>query len=155
MEGFYAAFTRFTDNRMEAYRPKLLDRPASSTAHPGHMFRFLLILSLLAALPAVAQEGGAEEGKASWYGGQHVGRKTASGEIFTRHLLTAAHKTLPLGTLVRVTNLANHRSIVVKINDRGPYITGRVIDLSERAARDLAMYDSGVAEVSLERISLP
>ena len=119
------------------------------------MSRFLLILSLLAAVPSVAQEGGAEEGKASWYGGQHVGRKTASGEVFTRHLLTAAHKTLPLGTLVRVTNLANHRSIVVKINDRGPYIEGRVIDLSERAARDLAMYESGVAEVSLERISLP
>jgi rare lipoprotein A len=113
------------------------------------MSRFLLILSLLAAWPSLA-----EEGKASWYGGKHVGRKTASGEIFTRHLLTAAHKTLPLGSLVRVTNLRNHRSIVVKINDRGPFIEGRIIDLSERAARDLLMFKDGVAEVSLEQISL-
>ena len=113
--------------------------------------RFIfLILAALAALPIHA-----EEGTASWYGGKHVGRKTASGEIFTRHLLTAAHRTLPLGTLVRVINLRNNRSIVVKINDRGPYVGGRVIDLSERAARDLAMFEDGVAEVRLERISFP
>src|SRR5271165_7150658 len=101
------------------------------------MSRFRLILVSLAAalflgnLPVHA-ESPVMSGKASWYGGHHVGRKTASGEIFTRHLLTAAHRSLPLGTLVRVTNLQNHRSIVVKINDRGPYIDGRVIDLSER-----------------------
>jgi rare lipoprotein A len=87
---------------------------------------------------------------ASWYGGRHVGRPTASGEIFTRHLRTAAHKDLPLGTLVRVVNLRNHRSVVVRINDRGPFVAGRIIDLSERAARDLQMMAAGIVEVAIE-----
>jgi rare lipoprotein A len=114
--------------------------------------RFLLFFLpvLLIGLPTHAE---GVIGKASWYGGHHVGRKTASGEIFTRTLRTAAHRDLPLGSLVRVTNLANHRSVVVRINDRGPYIDGRVIDLSERAARDLDMMREGVVEVSLETIS--
>jgi rare lipoprotein A len=111
-------------------------------------------LLLLGGLPVHAEEAGVT-GKASWYGGHHVGRRTASGEIFTRHLRTAAHKDLPLGTKVRVTNLQNRRSVVVRINDRGPYIDGRIIDLSERAARDLGMLRQGVAEVRLETISAP
>lgn len=90
------------------------------------------------------------EGVASWYGHQHVGRPTANGEIHSAHLRTAAHRNLPFGTLVRVTNLRNGRTSVVRINDRGPYVGGRTIDLSEKAARDLAMIDDGLVPVRLE-----
>ncbi|MTJ82140.1 MAG: septal ring lytic transglycosylase RlpA family protein [Telmatospirillum sp.] len=87
---------------------------------------------------------------ASWYGGQHAGRSTASGEIHSLVQRTAAHRTLPFGTMVRVTNLRNGRTSVVRINDRGPYVGGRSIDLSERAARDLGMTGEGLARVKLE-----
>jgi rare lipoprotein A len=89
-------------------------------------------------------------GIASWYGRQHAGRPTASGEIHSIHLRTAAHRSLPFGTLLKVTNLKNGLSSVVRINDRGPYVAGRAIDLSERAARDLAMQNDGLAPVRLE-----
>jgi rare lipoprotein A len=92
-------------------------------------------------------------GVASWYGGVHAGRATASGEAHSPALRTAAHRNLPFGTLVRVTNLDNGRSAVVRVNDRGPFVAGRVIDLSESAARDLAMLDSGLASVRLEVLS--
>ena len=90
------------------------------------------------------------EGLASWYGPGFVGRKTASGELFTSAEFTAAHKTLPFNTRVRVTNLANGRNVVVRINDRGPFKPGRVIDLSRVAAQRLDMVGSGVARVRLE-----
>lgn len=90
------------------------------------------------------------EGQASYYGARHHGRKTASGERFNKNALTAAHKTLPFGSKVRVTNLRNQRSVVVRINDRGPYAKRRVIDLSEQAAREIGMIRSGVAPVRLE-----
>jgi rare lipoprotein A len=86
---------------------------------------------------------------ASWYGD----RRTASGERFHPGALTAAHRRLPFGTFVRVTNLRNNRSTIVRINDRGPYAKGRIIDLSKRAAVDLAMIDSGTARVRLEVLS--
>ena len=88
-------------------------------------------------------------GMASWYG---KGQMTASGERFNRHEMTAAHRTLPFGTLVRVTNTRNGKSVVVRINDRGPYGHGRIIDLSEAAAKKLDMIDAGVAPVTLEVI---
>lgn len=91
-------------------------------------------------------------GKASWYGPRFHGRKTASGEIFNQHELTAAHRSLPFGTKVRVTNLRNGKSVVVRINDRGPYAHGRVIDVSKAAAKHLGMLDSGLAQVRLERV---
>ncbi|MBX3022181.1 MAG: septal ring lytic transglycosylase RlpA family protein [Bdellovibrionales bacterium] len=87
-------------------------------------------------------------GKASWYGGKFHQRKTASGERFNMAALTAAHRTLPFGTTVRVTNKANGRSVNVRINDRGPFHGGRVIDLSAAAARSIGM--GGVGLVSLE-----
>ncbi|MDV2857821.1 septal ring lytic transglycosylase RlpA family protein [Oceanimonas smirnovii] len=90
------------------------------------------------------------EGKASYYGGRHHGRKTASGERFNKNDLTAAHKTLPFGTRVKVTNLRNNQVVVVRINDRGPYARGRVIDLSEQAAREVGMIRAGVVPVRLE-----
>lgn len=91
-----------------------------------------------------------QQGKASYYGSRHHGRKTASGEPFNKNALTAAHPKLPFGSLVRVTNLNNQRSIVVRINDRGPYAKGRIIDLSEQAARELNMIRAGVAQVKVE-----
>lgn len=93
-----------------------------------------------------------QQGKASYYGARHHGRKTASGEPFNKNALTAAHRTLPFGTRVRVTNLNNQQSIVVRINDRGPYAKGRIIDLSEQAAREINMIRVGVAKVKVERL---
>jgi rare lipoprotein A (peptidoglycan hydrolase) len=95
----------------------------------------------------------AVEGRASWYGPKFSGRKTANGEIFDPNQLTAAHKTLPFGTLVRVYNLDNGASVVVRINDRGPFKPGRVIDLSKAAAENLKMIASGTAHVRLEVVS--
>lgn len=90
------------------------------------------------------------KGLASWYGPGFHGRRSANGERFDQNALTAAHKTLPFGTLVRVTNLNNGTSVVVRINDRGPYAGSRVIDLSRRAAQEIGMLGSGVANVKLE-----
>ncbi len=89
-------------------------------------------------------------GGASWYGPGFHGRLTANGETFNSNHLTAAHRTLPFGTKLRVTNLNNGRSVVVRVNDRGPFIKGRIIDLSAAAARRIKMIDSGVASVRVE-----
>lgn len=92
------------------------------------------------------------EGLASWYGGKFHGQPTASGEIYDAGKLTAAHKSLPFGTLVRVVNLENGNSIVVRINDRGPFVAGRIIDLSQAAAATLGITGKGVAPVRLELV---
>jgi rare lipoprotein A len=92
-----------------------------------------------------------EQGRASWYGRRFQGRRTASGELFDMHALTAAHKTLPFGTLVRVRSLSNGREVVVRINDRGPYTKGRVIDLSQAAMAALKLRARGVIRVELLR----
>lgn len=89
-------------------------------------------------------------GPASWYGPQFHGRQTANGERFDMNQMTAAHRTLPFGTKVRVTNRSNGRSVVVRINDRGPFVGNRVIDLSRGAAQTVGMIDSGVALVKLD-----
>lgn len=94
----------------------------------------------------------AYNGKASWYGGRHHGGPTASGERFNKNAMTAAHRSFPMGTRVRVTNLRNGRSVIVRINDRGPYAKGRIIDLSEAAAKQLDMIEAGVVPVKLERL---
>lgn len=93
------------------------------------------------------------EGQASWYGQRHHGRRTASGERFDQHALTAAHRSLPFGSRAKVTHLRSQRSVVVRINDRGPYGRGRIIDLSRAAAERLGMLRSGVAPVRVERIA--
>lgn len=90
-----------------------------------------------------------ERGHASWYGGQFHGRRTASGENYDKYALTAAHKTLPFGTIVRVRSLKLGREVDVRINDRGPFSPGRVIDVSQAAAEALGLMGAGVAEVSL------
>jgi rare lipoprotein A len=99
---------------------------------------------------AGAQPTYAETGMASWYGRDHQGKKTAAGERFDMNKLTAAHRTLPLNTMVRVTNMQNRKTVKVRINDRGPYVKTRIIDLSSRAARELGMADDGTVEVRLE-----
>ncbi len=96
-----------------------------------------------------------EVGYASWYGKKFQGRPTASGEIFDMYKLTAAHRRLPLGTYVKVTNLSNGKSVIVKINDRGPYVKGRIIDLSYLAAKKIGMVKAGVAKVKIETVRLP
>ena len=94
--------------------------------------------------------GFTEQGIASWYGEEFHGQKTANGELFDMNALTAAHKTLPLPSLVRVTNLDNGRALVVRVNDRGPFVNGRIIDLSRRAAQVLGFYRSGTAKVRID-----
>lgn len=89
-------------------------------------------------------------GIASYYGGRWIGRKTANGEIYRKADLTAAHKTLPFNTMVRVTNQRNKKSVVLRINNRGPYIKGRILDVSVAAARELQMETSGLAKVTIE-----
>jgi rare lipoprotein A len=99
-----------------------------------------------------------QEGVASWYGVEFGGRPTASGEIFTPSQLTAAHPTLPFGTMLKVTNKQNNKSVVVRVNDRGPFVSARIIDLSQGAAEQLDIISTGTAPVlveSLEAIALP
>jgi rare lipoprotein A len=93
--------------------------------------------------------GREEIGDASFYAGRHQGKPTASGEAFDKNALTAAHRSLPFGTRLEVTNLENDRSVVVRINDRGPFVRGRIVDLSLAAAKALGMAKDGVARVRL------
>ena len=111
----------------------------------------LILLSAVALPGCRKQPTRVEEGIASYYGDRFHGRTTASGEAYDKQGLTAAHRTLPFGTGVKVTNLDNNRSVHVVITDRGPYVGGRIIDLSEAAARELGITeDDGVAPVRLE-----
>ena len=96
----------------------------------------------------------AETGQASWYGKAHHGQRTASGERFDMHALTAAHRTLPFGTIVRVTDLRSGRSVNVRINDRGPFRRDRIIDLSYEAARKLGFVARGTARVEIKVVKL-
>ena len=100
--------------------------------------------------PAEPQVRSVSQGEASWYGPGFFGNLTANGEIYSPGTMTAAHRTLPFGTRVRVTNLWNGRSAVVRINDRGPYVGQRVIDLGHGAAGELGLFHSGIAQVKLE-----
>ena len=99
-----------------------------------------------------SSEGYTETGVASWYGKKFHGKPTSSGEIYDMHEMTAAHKTLPLPTRVRVTNLTNGRSVIVKVNDRGPFIDNRIIDMSYSAAKQLDMIANGTALVEVEAL---
>lgn len=104
-------------------------------------FLFLITLSATAQI---------QTGKASYYADKFEGQPTASGEKYKASKLTAAHKTLPFGTKVKVTNLANNESVVVTINDRGPFVEGRIIDVSKAAAERLSFFNQGTADVRLE-----
>ena len=89
-------------------------------------------------------------GIASYYGGKFHGKRTASGEIFNKNAMTAAHRSLPFGTRVKVTNLRNGRTVLVRVNDRGPHVQGRMIDLSQAAARKIGLSRAGTVRVKLE-----
>ena len=104
---------------------------------------------------APTRVGAIETGVASWYGVPYHGRRAASGEIYDMEKLTAAHRSLPFETWVEVTNLSNGRSVGVRINDRGPFLHGRIIDLSQAAARDIGMLGPGTARVQLRVIAPP
>ena len=97
--------------------------------------------------PVVGQP---ERGLASWYGQNHQGKRTASGEIFNMYDLTAAHRTLPMNSRVKVTDLISGRSVIVRINDRGPFGRGRIVDLSYEAAKRLGFLQRGTTEVTIE-----
>ena len=99
--------------------------------------------------PLPSSRGFVQYGKASWYGAEFHGRPTASGDIFDMHAKSAAHKILPLGTVVKVINLSNKRHTIVRVNDRGPFVKGRVIDLSRAAAKEIDLLNPGVADVKI------
>ena len=103
--------------------------------------------------PLPDAQGFVEYGKASWYGTEFHGRPTASGRTYDMYAKTAAHKILPLDTMVRVVNLSNNKSIIVPVNDRGPFVKGRVIDLSYGAAKELDMIGPGVVDVRVEALA--
>ena len=107
------------------------------------------------ASPALADALGTQRGKASWYGTSAEGKKTANGEIFAKRAFSAAHKTLPFGTVVRVHNPGTRKQVLVRINDRGPFSKGRIIDLSKRAAENIQMLHAGVVPVVFEPVAGP
>ncbi|OQY36391.1 MAG: hypothetical protein B6229_10185 [Spirochaetaceae bacterium 4572_7] len=113
-----------------------------------------ILLTLFILIPTIAFSHELK-GNASWYGGKFIGRQTANGEKFDTEKLTAAHKTLPFNTVVDVTNISNGKTVRVRINDRGPFVEGRIIDLSKKAATDIDMINSGTASVKLKIISMP
>lgn len=120
---------------------------------PVHIFIAFLIVGFLALVsPGVKAATIFQQGSASYYGKAHHGKRTASGERFNMHGLTAAHRTLPFGTKLRVTSKDTGKSIIVTVNDRGPYHGRRVLDLSQEAARQLGMIKLGVGQVTIERI---
>jgi len=105
--------------------------------------------------PATRQPVFVETGIASWYGPPYHNRKSSDGEIYNMNALTAAHRTLPLGSIVRVTNVSTQHSVVVRITDRGPFIPGRIIDLSLAAAKAVDVWRSGLARVKVELLQTP
>jgi rare lipoprotein A len=124
---------------------------------------FLLLVLLLpgcarkkrAGVPVPRPVGSTETGIASWYGHPYHGRAAANGEIYDMEKLTAAHRTLPFGTWVEVRNLTNEKSVKVRITDRGPFVDGRIIDLSRAAAREIDLIGPGIVKVRLEVIDPP
>lgn len=121
------------------------------------MRRLLSAFSLMALLAGCASHeidphGYDDTGSASYYGARHHGKHTASGEAFNQNALTAAHRQLPFGTRVKVTNLSNEKTVIVRINDRGPHTRGRLIDVSRGAAEQLGMLRSGVAKVRIQSL---
>lgn len=124
------------------------DRARGEAANTSRNFAgsVALLAICLAPLPALA-----ETGQASYYGRELAGQRTASGERFNPNGMTAAHRTLPFGTQLRVTNLANGRSVTVRVNDRGPFVRRRILDVSAGAARQLGFFAQGTARIRVER----
>ncbi len=138
-----------------------MTRLLKGSAPAAALISLFLMLSACAGEPGHANGGtngqahkavGEAVGVASWYGGTFHGRTTASGEPYDMHAMTAAHPSLPFGTKVRVTNLENGRSVVLRINDRGPFAKRRIIDVSRHAAEHLGFLGAGVARVRVQVI---
>ncbi|HYF22809.1 MAG TPA: septal ring lytic transglycosylase RlpA family protein [Caulobacteraceae bacterium] len=129
--------------------------PRASQGQPAGRLSILCAILTLALASGFASQAAAQSkpfaktGAASWYGQAFQGRKTASGERFDMREMTAAHRTLPFGTRLEVTNLANGRTVVVRVNDRGPFSGGRILDLSHAAAEKLGFVDQGAAKVAV------
>ena len=140
----YSIATRFGVGVGELQRANALD---DTTIHPGQ------VLKIPQPTDPAPPGSFSQVGVASWYGPNFNGRRTASGEVFDMYELTAAHRSLPFGTLVRVTRLDNGASVVVRINDRGPFKKDRIIDLSYAAALKIGLVASGTALVRLEVVS--
>jgi rare lipoprotein A len=113
------------------------------------------VTARIPAPPPPAPIGWSETGIASWYGVPYDGRRTSSGEIFDMHALTAAHRTLPFNTWLEVTNLDNGKRVEVRVTDRGPFVSGRIIDLSMGAAEKIEMVRAGIVKVRLKVIKPP
>jgi len=129
--------------------------PAAASATPASLAHVTPAVPKYDPTPEARRWNSKIHGIASWYGGVFNGRKTASGEVFDMYAMTACHPTLPFGSMVRVVNPANHRSVVVRITDRGDLVEeGRIIDLSYGAAQKLGMTWAGLAKVDLEVLSL-
>jgi len=118
---------------------------------------YLIGAATLIALAIITQIAGPfyQVGTASWYGPQFDGRRTANGEIYDMNGISAAHKTLPFGTIVQVVDLETGRTVVVRINDRGPFVKGRIIDLSKGAAQALGIINKGITKVGLRILRWP
>ena len=128
-----SSFVRFTSKPVISYTKNKNDASTDYSVAAGQTFR----------------------GKASYYADEFNGRQTSSGEIFDMNDFTAAHKTLPFGTVVEVKNLSNGKTVIVKINDRGPFVLDRIIDLSKAAAKQIDLIRTGTADVELRIISVP
>ncbi|HEX3129177.1 MAG TPA: septal ring lytic transglycosylase RlpA family protein [Thermoanaerobaculia bacterium] len=132
------------------YGGMVVSEPAQTAAPPPRIAAPRTAPAVAVAPARIADHG--DRGRASWYGRELQGSPTASGEPFDMHALTAAHRTLPLGSYARVKNLDNGRSVVVKINDRGPHARRRMIDLSYAAAEEIRMVGAGTARVEVEPV---
>ena len=115
---------------------------------------FIFVLTAFCITMNAQAETVFQQGKASYYGKAHHGKKTASGKRFNMHAMTAAHRSLPFGTQLKVTSKDTGKSVIVTINDRGPYAGGRILDLSQEAARQLGMIKQGVGVVTLEKMNV-
>jgi rare lipoprotein A len=131
------------------YRVRVLDTPAQPNLHPTQ--RPYTVNSQLYK-PIADADGFAEEGLASWYGKDFHGRKTSNGETYDMYAMTAAHKILPMNVFLKVTNLNNGQSVVVRVNDRGPFVKSRILDLSYAAAKQLEIVGPGTAPVRIEAL---
>lgn len=136
-----------------AVKPPPGPPPSAPPAPPGYPKPYKALGRWYQPLPD--SKGFRQIGRASWYGDDFHGRRTSSGETYNMYAMTAAHKTLPLGTYVRVRNTENGRSVEVRINDRGPFVRGRVIDLSYSAAKQLGIVGPGTAAVEVVALAAP
>ena len=127
-------------------------RPAKGTAAPKGTYKPYKVYGEK-YYPIKSAHGYVEKGVASWYGKDFHGKKTANGEIYDMHAMTAAHKILPMNTKIRVTNLGNGKNAVLRVNDRGPFVNNRIVDLSYAGAKALGMVGPGTAQVRLESLT--